>query len=244
MKILLTNDDGIQSEGLISLASALKNEGHEVFVAAPTGNRSAVSHQLTMRGAISVEPRGENIYAIGGSPVDCVLISMFSLGFSPELVLAGINYGGNVGSDVLYSGTVAAALEGAQSGVPSVAVSQFLRPNEPREEIGEKFRRAAKIACENLSLWREFAAKTGALNVNFPDGEIAGIRVCPLSKTIYKSSYSPTEGGLTMDLNPPESTGEGDFTLLRRGYLTLTPLLLDLTDRAALSAMEETCKSR
>ena len=233
MKILLTNDDGIHGEGIHALASALKEAGHEILIVAPSMNNSAVSHKLTMREAIPIEKRSEDSYAVGGTPADCVLVALKYLKFLPELILSGINMGMNVGSDVLYSGTVAGALEGAQNGIPSIALSQFLR-NNSMDEVKMYFCRAAKYTAEHLEEWVVLARQTAALNVNFPLGEPQGVRICRQAKTLYEMSYTAHEDGLHLTCRSPEEAGEGDIPLLKAGYITITPLGLNMTDFDAI----------
>lgn len=239
MKILLTNDDGIQGEGIQVLAAALRGRGHEVFIVAPKENNSAVSHKIHMRVAMSLEKRAENVYVLGGTPADCVLVALHYLNYQPELVLSGINMGQNVGSDVIYSGTVAGAIEGAQNEIPSIAFSQYLRTDFTAEETGAALKRAAELAAENLADWAELAKKTGAVNVNFPLREPLGIRFCKQAHTYYNTSYAMTEDGLKMQFNPPVAASEGDIPSLRAGYITFTPLKIDMTDYEALEKWEK-----
>lgn len=236
MKILLTNDDGIEGEGLLTLASALKKRGHEVFVAAPTVNNSAISHKLTMRTSVSVEKRAEGVYSIGGSPADCVLIALFHLKFRPDLVISGINTGTNLGSDVLYSGTVAGAEEGAQNGYRSIALSARFRRIKTPEENSAILLRAAEIAADRLDEWYGLAGETDFLNINVPDCEPLGTRFCANAHTPYNTQYETTESGVRMILDSP--TGTDDISLLRSGYLTITPMRLNRTDRDTLRKWE------
>ena len=232
MRILLTNDDGIDGEGLIVLASALQQNGHEVLVVAPDKNNSAVSHKLTMYEKVYLKKRNERHYAVSGSPADCVLMALCVLHFQPDIVLSGINCGLNVGSDVLYSGTVAGAMEGAQNGIPSIALSQRLRLHMTDEERTKLFLQAVNKTCERLQTWATLAGEfEGMLNVNFPSGEILGETFCHASKTLYRPSYHLEGDGYLMDFNPPElKDGDGDIPLLKSGFLTITPLKLNNTD--------------
>lgn len=233
MKILLTNDDGIHGEGIHALASALKEAGHEILIVAPMENNSAVSHKLTRHTLIPIEKRTEYSYAVGGTPTDCVLVALNYLKFTPDLVLSGINRGMNAGSDVLYSGTVAGAMEGAQNGIPSIALSQCLYKNT-QEEINAYFCRAAKLTAENLTAWVKLARETDVLNVNFPRGEIKDIRFCRQVRSTYTVCYVEEEGGLCLDAISENSTQDGDFTAVLDGYITITPLNLNLTDDDAM----------
>lgn len=240
MKILLTNDDGIEGEGLCTLASALKAAGHEVTVVAPTENNSAVSQKITMRSALRVRKTDAHSYAVDGSPADCVLVALCHLGLRPDVLLSGINAGCNLGSDVYYSGTVGAAAEGAQNGVPSIALSQRLHLEEGGETVSEKFRRAAELTVQKLSEWRKLACETDYLNVNFPACPPRGFRFCEQARSVYHNAYIETEEGLRMDISKsPECVTAGDIPLLRAGYVTVTPMMSNRTDRAVLRKWEE-----
>lgn len=233
MKILITNDDGIDGIGLKLLVNALKDR-HEIWVVAPKENNSAASHRITMRSAVSFERVSEREYAVGGTPADCVLVSLCYLRLQPDLILSGVNTGVNMGSDVLYSGTVGAAMEGAQNEIPSIALSQYLHRSDTEENIVRSLSRAVSFISENLDLWAEYAEKTGALNINFPPCDPLGVRFCKQAHTRYNTTYREEEGGLRMEFHPPEPAGEGDIPLLKSGYITITPLKVDLTDHQAL----------
>lgn len=248
MKILVTNDDGIGGEGLCVLVSALKSLGHELFIVAPKQNNSAVSHKINMHTPVRIEKVGENRYAVEGTPSDCVLLALRYLSIKPDLLLSGINTGVNVGSDVLYSGTVAAALEGAQNGVPSVALSQYLHAADTPEMITSALSGTVQIIQRELDFYFELAKETGAVNINFPPRAPLGRRFCMQAKTVYNTSYRETEEGLKMEFHPPrcdcafQGNGtdfEKDIPSIREGYITITPLKVDLTDYSALKKWKE-----
>lgn len=239
MNILITNDDGIEGEGLKVLVSALTEKGHAITVVAPSENNSAVSHKLTMRSAVKIQKRSENEYAVGGTPADCVLIALAYLKLKPDLILSGINTGVNMGSDVLYSGTVAGALEGAQNRIPSIALSQYLHRSNTAEETSAALLRASRIIAEKLSFWATLSKTTGAVNINFPPCEPLGFRICRQTHTQYNTQYRLEEDGLHMEFHPPKPAKEGDVPNLKAGYVTLTPLKVDLTDDSALEAWEK-----
>lgn len=239
MKILLTNDDGIDGEGLHALAHALKEKGHDLLIAAPSENNSAVSHKITMRSAIPMKQLAPNIYAIGGTPVDCVLVALCYLNFRPDLILSGINAGVNVGSDVHYSGTVAGAMEGTLDGIPSIALSQYLHTWFGAENVRLALDRAAATTAENLPKWVELAKEAGMVNINFPAQELKGYRFCKQAHTFYNTGYELKEDGLHMLFNPPQSASDGDISLLKEGYVTITPLKTDLTDYEMLLKWEK-----
>lgn len=244
MKILVTNDDGIGGEGLCVLVSALESLGHELVVVAPKCNNSAVSHKINMHTTVRIEKVGENRYAVDGTPADCVLLALRYLSIEPDLLLSGINTGVNVGSDVLYSGTVAAALEGAQNGIPSVALSQYLHAMDTPEKITSVLHRTVQIIGQELERYFELSKETGAVNINFPPREPLGVRFCMQAKTVYNTSYRETDEGLRMEFHPPrcdcafqrsEIDFEKDIPSIREGYITITPLKVDLTDYETLA---------
>ncbi len=246
MKILLTNDDGIEGEGLIALALALKDRGHDFCAVVPSENNSGVSHHVTMRKGLTLSVRetaGRAGYVLGGTPVDCVLFALRHLQMKPELVLSGINDGMNLGSDCLYSGTVAAAAEGAQNGIPAIALSLRFFSRKTKTEREQAFASAAELICDNLAEWSALARQlSGPLNVNVPAVEkIAGFRFCPLARLHYRGGYERLENGTyrMAELPPESSSDEGtDEYFCARGYVTLTPLRLDNTDFASIARWE------
>ena len=239
-RILVTNDDGIQSAGLAALKDALAPLG-EVTVVAPLTETSAISHALTLHNPLRLEPAGEGAFAVGGTPADCVTLGIFSvLRQLPDLIVSGINRGLNVGDDVTYSGTVAAALEGALLGVPSIAVSV------EQGDTGWEFAPAARIA-------RMFAAavlERGLpprvfLNVNVPKGEPKGLRVTVQGRRNHSTSVDERTDvrqrryywiGLSEDDWIPEP--DSDHLAIVEGYASVTPLQPDMTARSALSFTE------
>lgn len=247
MNLLLTNDDGILSEGLRALACALFKKGHTVTVVAPEENNSAVSHKITLRNALSMRKAecesGICAYALAGTPADCVLFALKGLNLSPDCVLSGINHGMNLGSDYIYSGTVAGAVEGAMNGVPSIALSTF-RGFSSWEFSSADFERCAQIVSERLEDWVTLAKGTrGGLNVNIPvDQTIVGERLCKLARTEYRNEYyEESKGNYRMKwVEPKQSEDEEcDEFLISRGYITLTPLNADLTDYDFLRNRED-----
>lgn len=242
MKILITNDDGIHAPGLDSLRAAARKLG-EVHVVAPLEEQSGVSHSTTLTmplRAISIRRRGEFFgHAITGAPSDCVKLALASgLTPRPEVILSGVNLSPNLGVHVLYSGTIAAAREGAMRGVPSIAISMDVS-EEP--DFGE----AAEVACEVI---RPALARIARgeetpmmLNVNIPAlprERIRGVRVVPQCAHPYEEgverrtdprgrAYYWLTGGVEM-VREAEGTDVGAF---REGCVTITPLHHDLTDR-------------
>lgn len=235
MNLLLTNDDGINGEGLTVLALALIKAGHSVTVVAPDCNNSAVSHKINMRSPLRLSDHSKQFgypaYALNGTPADCVMFALGALKIKPQAVLSGINDGMNLGSDCMYSGTVGGAQEGAQNGIPSIAISANYHCD------CNLFEKAARIVTENLEEWVLLAKETkGALNVNIPAKQtIRGIRFCKTVKHNYNSRYVQNEDGsfsfdLSNSLLESEACDDGDYPLFRKGYVTVTPLLLDKTD--------------
>src|SRR5580698_9228739 len=196
MRVLLTNDDGIEAAGLQALRSALLQvDGIELAVIAPDGNRSAMARSITTRRPLWVQEvpfaDGSVGYATDGTPVDCVRLANLGLidGFQADLVVAGINHGANLGDDITYSGTVAAALEGLVLGIPAIAVSQQSRAGELDWTASGTydFTFAAGFIARLVELLaRSPLPPATLLNVNVPGGTPAGIEVTQLGKRVYR----------------------------------------------------------
>src|SRR5687767_15290444 len=171
-RILVTNDDGVRSEGILKLADALRPLG-EVTIVAPLNEASAIGHALTLRRPLHLEPFGDQIFAVDGTPTDCVNIAVTKvLDGKPDLIVSGINKGWNIGDDVTYSGTVSAALEGALLGVPSVAFSA------PRVKDSCDFTTGAEAAAViTRAVLEQGMPKFTLLNVNVPIGASRGMRI-------------------------------------------------------------------
>lgn len=165
MKILLTNDDGYQSEGLRVLSQALVRAGHEIWICAPSSERSASSHSMTLRGEITITEYAENRYHCSGTPADCILYASKGKIFreNPDLVISGINHGYNISTDILYSGTVAAAREAALTGLRSMAVSCTRSPDG-----SFPFERTASFVVEHLSEFYPLTSSECIININVP----------------------------------------------------------------------------
>ncbi len=245
MRILLTNDDGIDSEGLFALKEALSPE-HETVVIAPDRNWSIAGHNKTMDRPLRVsEVRlrdGSPAYSSDGTPSDCVsLAALGFLGYKPDLVISGINRGNNLGDDITYSGTVAAAMEGVISGIPSIAVSMNPKPQWP-VDVGAAFvkRLVGQIVERGL-------AKDTFLNVNVPNlphDEIKGVKVARLGKRIYNDELITRAdpwgrnyywiGGALVGSHLEEGT---DVAAIEEGYVSVTPIHMDLTDHKLLDTL-------
>jgi 5'-nucleotidase len=252
MKVLLTNDDGIQATGLHALRKALLEvPGIELDVIAPDANRSATARSITTRTPLWVEEiqfeDGTVGYATDGTPVDCVRFASLGLvGGEPDLIVSGINHGANLGDDITYSGTVAAALEGAVLGVPAIAVSQQSDKREMDFRFGKHFRfdAAALFAARLVAGLEERPISPGTLlNVNCPalpmDG-IEGAAVTRLGKRVYRDKLELEEEDESSrsrrryriyGMEPSYRDEEGtDFAAIDAGMISVTPLHFELTD--------------
>src|SRR5437868_5751710 len=195
MRVLLTNDDGIEAAGLQTLRRALLEvQGVELAVIAPAGTRSAMARSITTRRPLWVQEvdfgDGTVGYATDGTPVDCVRLASLGLieGFEADLVVSGINHGANLGDDITYSGTVAAALEGVVVGLPAIAVSQQsgARALDFRFQGGFRFEAAASFVARLVERIEEVPLpQSTLLNINVPAGEVLGVEVTRLGKRIY-----------------------------------------------------------
>lgn len=251
MRILITNDDGIDSPGIAALVDTL-SERHSLVIVAPTGNRSGVSHAITSHEAITMERRydaGVLSYACSGTPADCVFLGATELNVRAELVISGINHGPNLADDVNYSGTVAGAVEASLLGIPALAVSLASNHEEPLARrhwttAAHITRRCIEHADDRLRDARWY----WNLNVpNFALHCIAGIAVTRLGrKRICGRIVGEEHGGATRYYRAWESPFETDRETLgtdigavHAGYASLTPLLLDRTAESALAALPD-----
>ena len=253
MKVLLTNDDGIQARGLHAMRRALLEvPGIQVAVIAPDSNRSASARSITTRSPLWVEEielsDGSTGFATDGTPVDCVRFAALGLiAFTPELIVSGINHGANLGDDITYSGTVAAALEGAVRGIPAVAVSQQSKKREMDFRFGRDFDFdvAASFTAHLVAGLSERPIQPGTLlNVNCPaveSGELQGAEVTRLGKRIYRDKLQLTDEDSNSARprrlyriygdDPSYHHEEGtDFAAIHSDKISVTPLHFDLTD--------------
>ncbi len=257
MRILLTNDDGIGAIGLHAMRRALLEvPGVELATIAPDSNRSATARSITTREPLWVEEidleDGSVAYATDGTPVDCVRFAALGLiEFQPDLIVSGINHGSNLGDDITYSGTVAAALEGIVLGIPAIAVSQQADRGrvdfrEGRAWEAENFEEGARFVARLVEeLERVPVPDDTLLNVNVPAGEIDGARSCKLGKRIYRDRLElaeEEEGGRRRYRiygdDPGYREEEGtDFAAIAEGLISITPLHFDLTDEAGVEQL-------
>jgi 5'-nucleotidase len=238
MHILLTNDDGIRAIGLRALYAEMIRAGHRVSVVAPMTEQSAVGHSVTFFSPLRVKEVVEPAFTglgVFGTPVDCVKLALTTLlDTPPDLILSGINNGANVGVDVLYSGTVSAATEGALGGFPALAVSiDDFNPRDLSKQAG--FVREFIAGTQ----WDQVPKKC-VLNLNFPSIDLAdspGLRVCSQTVAVYRDGYDARNDPrgrpyywLTGEIPPDQVAPGTDRDLLTQGYVTLTPLSFDFTN--------------
>lgn len=239
MRVLVTNDDGYLAPGVRTLAAAARRLG-TVHVVAPDREQSATSHSLTLHHPLRVRDAGFGL-VVDGTPTDCVVLALGELlPERPDLVLSGVNHGANLGDDVLYSGTVAAAMEATILGLPAVAIS--LAGRDAATVVPEWEETVGRL-LERLVGERQFPAET-LLNVNLPPvppAQVKGVRVTTLGRRAYMGSltraldpngreYFWIGGGESRWWGGPDS----DFRAVSEGYISVTPLHLDLTNHRLL----------
>jgi 5'-nucleotidase len=244
VKILVSNDDGYRAEGIQRLREALATLA-QVTVVAPDRNRSGASNSLTLDVPLRVFEAEPGIYYVPGTPTDCVHLAISGLfDYDHDMVVSGVNDGPNLGDDVLYSGTVAAAVEGRFLGLTTIAVSLCTAPGSPRH-----FETGAQVA---LALVKHLLSKplerALILNVNVPDvpfGELRGFKTCRLGNRHRSERVSPSEDPRGRQIywigpaGPEQDAGPGtDFHATNLGYVSVTPLQVDLTRHRALPVIE------
>lgn len=247
MNILITNDDGIYADGIIELAKAISKIAN-VYVVAPESQKSATGHAITIHNPIMVHKidMGENIksYAISGTPADCVKVGVEALfkEVNIDMVLSGINNGPNLGTDVIYSGTVSAAMEGFVQNKPSIAFSlnEF---NVSKEVYSQVSKHASKIVNDikdKLNILNDCI-----LNVNIPNGEVKGTKITRLGERKYENvleeRVSPHGkryfwiGGKVKEL---EQENDSDIIVIEEGYITITPVNIDMTNNKKIEILK------
>ena len=247
MRLLLSNDDGILAHGLACLVKAAEPLG-EVTVVAPDREQSATSHSLTLHHPVRPIQRSERRYQVDGTPTDCVMLAVEALmPERPDFVLSGINHGQNMGEDVLYSGTVAAAMEGLSLGIPSIAIS--FAGGDLRADVSMLDQQIEPLTnlLSHLTSLPAFPENT-LLNINLPPlpgSQIRGIRLTRLGKRVYSDSIKRMEdpwgrpifwiGGGSIAWT---GDADSDFRAVEEGYISVTPLHLDLTHHALLQGPE------
>ena len=251
MRILLTNDDGIRARGLGLLETVARSFSDDIWVVAPTEEQSGAGHSLTLSHPVRVRRQDDRRFSVTGTPTDAVMLALAHImkGSPPDLILSGINRGANLAEDVTYSGTVSAAMEGALAGVRSIALSQ----SYSREGMGDTvpFAAAESWAERVLAPLVRFETPAGTLiNINFPalpPDKIAGVRVCRQGIRDYgrlrlvqrkdPRGYEYFWFGLApMVQTPGHST---DLEAIADGFISVTPLHLDLTHDASLATLAD-----
>lgn len=242
MKILVSNDDGYLAPGIIALADALRPIA-EIVVVAPDSNRSGSSNSLSLDRPLSVYRADNGFYFVNGTPSDCVHVALTGgLAFKPDLIVSGINQGQNMGDDTLYSGTVAAATEGYLFGIPAIAFSQV-------EKGWAHIDDAARIARDFVERRLDMLQKPYLLNVNIPNlpyEQIRGIKATRLGKRHESEAVIKTldpHGREIFWIGPAgkaKDAGEGtDFHAVANGFVSVTPLQIDLTHAAQLDLLKK-----
>jgi 5'-nucleotidase len=239
-RILVTNDDGVRSEGIHALAGVLGALG-AVTVVAPHVEASAIGHALTLRRPLRMEVVGESVYEVDGTPTDCVNIAITQIfKGTPDLIVSGINKGYNLGDDVTYSGTVAGAMEGALLGIPSMAVS--LERTRGEYNFGPAAAAAARVAEAVLA---QGLPNRTFLNLNVPPGDPRGFRVTCQAKrnhvTVVDSRLDPRGKAyywIEEGQDQWEPHDRSDYGAVKDGYVSVTPLQPDLTAYDLLRAVE------
>jgi 5'-nucleotidase len=241
--ILVTNDDGVHSPGILALYMAMKKLG-DAYIVAPDRERSAAGHSLTLHRPLKAEEIREKVFSVNGTPTDCVTLGINKLlSRKPDLVVSGINKGGNLGDDITYSGTVSAAIEGTIFGIPSIAFSLI---SDKHYHYDTAIFFATKIASYVLEHSLPFDT---LLNVNFPNiGKegIKGIKITRQGKRIYENSIQETfnpwgekyywiGGGRAFW----EHGDEADMEAVQQNYISISPIHLDLTNHNALTFLRE-----
>lgn len=238
MKVLITNDDGINARGILALAKEISKK-HEVIVVAPREQKSASSHSISIHNPIKIREEkideGFKSYSVVGTPADCTQAGLSLLCEDIDLVISGINRGLNCGTDILYSGTVSAAIEGAIYNVPSIAISMEV----DWKRYDEDYTKAANWVSKIVDIAeKNYLREDVVLNVNVPnvdEEKIKGIKVCKLGKSTYKTNYVLIEENedmiyTTKGTRNEISEEESDLYFLSQGYVTLTPLHFDFTN--------------
>lgn len=247
MRVLCSNDDGILARGLDCLERAARPLG-EVWTVAPDREQSATSHSLTLHHPLRPVQLGERRWQVDGTPTDCVMLAIEALlPGRPDFVLSGINHGPNMGEDVLYSGTVAAAMEGLALGVPSIAVSFAGRVNHMADRLLDDHVENLSRLLKHLTALPAFPADT-LLNVNIPAipaAEVKGTKLTRLGRRVFSDSLTPMKdpwgreifwiGGGSVAWS---GTEDSDFRAVKDGFISVTPLHLDLTARDRIDDAE------
>ena len=233
MLVLLTNDDGLTAKGLLTLKKELSKIG-QVWVVAPDREQSATGHSLTLQYPLRMNKITEKFYSVDGTPTDAVMLAVYViLKRRPDILISGINHGANLGDDVSYSGTVAAAMEGTILNIPSIAVSNVSWHPKHFESAARFVKKLAKFVLKNG------LPKDTFLNVNIPDKKqaVTRFRITRLGKRVYNDvviEKIDPRGKNYFWIGEQSSLWEGeddtDFAAIQKGYVSITPLHLDMTN--------------
>ena len=242
MLVLLTNDDGIKAEGLRALKKELSKTA-EVWVVAPAGEQSAISHSLTLKKQLEVKKISDKTFSVNGTPTDAVMIGVYGiLKKKPDLLVSGINHGPNLGEDVTYSGTVAGAIEGSLMGIPSIAVSVS-------DLDSSYFTKAAKFVKKlTLLIHKKGLPKGTLLNVNIPakKGKLEGYEITRLGKKRKRkvelkkiNSRNRSFWWIGNENTSWINSSGTDCSAVKRGKVSITPLHLDFTDHKSINLIRQ-----
>lgn len=248
--ILLTNDDGISSPGIRALEEVFSPFG-DVYTVAPETEQSAVAHALTLHRPLRAEQLGRNRFYVNGTPTDCVIVALSKLlPKKPDIIISGINNGANLGDDITYSGTVAAAMEGTLLGIPSVAISLVTdyKNGNGFHGYSAKLEEAARFAKETVEkILVKGLPRDTLLNINVPgSATVEGVKITKQGKRVYDNAIRELKdprgrecywiGGGTPQW---EAGGDTDLDAVHSGFISITPIHLDLTNYDALSYLTE-----
>lgn len=249
--ILLTNDDGFSSEGLLALKEALKDIAH-IIIIAPACEKSACGHGLTLNKPLKFVEVGKDFYKIdNGTPSDCIYLGLHSLfqDKKPDLVVSGINLGSNMGEDITYSGTVAGAMEGSIYGIPSIAISQVLKDDKQRKDFSLA-QRCIKEIVEKIFQGSFPLPDRKLLNINIPHSqEFKGYKITQTGYRLYENSAQKNKNPrgyeyYWLGLHPLKwrdrniKKAISDFEAIQKGYVSITPITLDLTSYEDLDCLQ------
>ncbi len=236
MNVLLTNDDGVTSEGITTLARVLSTK-YNVTVVAPLQNQSAKSHSITLNKSMRLQKISKNVYGFDGTPSDCIKYALHGLNLTPDLIISGINHGHNLGADVYYSGTVCASLEGAILGFKSMAVSYCSYTDMDFEKVANFTLKMVEKLLPYLSHERIFSINYPEI----PESDVKGYRFCSIGKNAYSDHYIETEKDTFMIIGEPleeqDNEPDCDVELCKQGYITISPIKVDRTDYELLGKL-------
>lgn len=254
-QILITNDDGYESKGLIKLAKMLKKKlKADIKIVAPTKEKSACSHSISLVNPLKLIKVKKNFYKVDdGTPADCVYLALgeFYKKNKPDLIISGINKGANVGEDITYSGTCGGAMEAVLQGIPAIALSSYFKDDPNEIDYKKTLKITKKIVKKILNKGFPLDEKE-FLNINFPSSKVKfkGIKITKAGKRIYNykahSNINPRNVKYywlgTCDLKFKKEKNS-DITLLTKGYATITPIMLDLTAYKKIKTIKKWIKN-